>query len=79
MVQVVAHHGGGLVQQVGNLVLALPLESLLHQVDVVAPAGLDEDLAYGGALWPSQRDIPPTCRAWFFPGREGVPTSCSSS
>lgn len=38
------------VQQIRDLGLALALQCLLQQVDVVAPAGLDEDLAHGGAL-----------------------------
>lgn len=50
VVQVVAHHGGCVVQQVGDLLLALAVEGLLQQVDIVAPAGLDEDLAHGSAL-----------------------------
>lgn len=50
MVQVVAHDGFCVVQKVRGLLLALALERLLHQLDVVAPAGLDEDLLCGGAL-----------------------------
>lgn len=47
----VAHHRRRIVEQIGNLVFALALECLLEQVDIVAPAGLDEDLAYGCALF----------------------------
>lgn len=50
MIQVVAHNCDCLVQEIRDLRLALPLESFLHEVDVVAPTGLDEDLAHGSAL-----------------------------
>lgn len=39
-----------LVEQIRDLRLTLALEGFFQQVDVVAPASLDEDLANGGAL-----------------------------
>lgn len=51
MVQVISHDCCCVVQQVGDVLLVLALERLLHELDVVAPAGLDEDLLCGGALW----------------------------
>lgn len=50
MIEVVAHDCDCLVQEIRYLGLALAFESFLHEVDVVAPTGLDEDLAYGSAL-----------------------------
>lgn len=50
VVEMVAHHRSGLVQQVRGLGLTLAFEGLLQQVDVVPPTGLDEDLAHGSAL-----------------------------
>ena len=46
----VPHYRRRVVQQVGRLCLALPFEYLLHQLDVVPPGGLDEELLRGGAL-----------------------------
>lgn len=51
MVQMISHDCCGVVQKVRDLLLVLALERLLHQLDVVAPACLDEDLLCGGALW----------------------------
>lgn len=50
MVQVVAHDGGGLVEQLGDLGVGLAVEELGQEVGVVAAAGLDELLLRGGAL-----------------------------
>ena len=50
MVQVVAHHGSRLVQQLGDLAFALTLEDLCQEVGVVSPASFYELLLYGGAL-----------------------------
>lgn len=43
MVEVVAHHGCGIVEQVGDLVVVLAgADDLGKELDVVAPAGLNE-------------------------------------
>lgn len=57
VVQMVPHHRRRLVQQVGLLALALPLERLLQQVDIVPPAGLNEELLWGGALFRGNRKL----------------------
>ena len=54
VVQVVAHDGGGVVEQVGYLVVVLAVgDDLLGQVDVIPAAGLDQLLLHGGALYNS--------------------------
>lgn len=53
VIQVVAHDCHCFVQEIRDLGLALALESFLHEVDVVAPTGLDEDFAHGSALFSS--------------------------
>lgn len=50
MIQVVSHDCHGLVQEIRDLGLTLSLESFLHEVDVVAPTSLDENLTHGSAL-----------------------------
>lgn len=50
MVEVVAHDGDGLVEQLCDLGVGLALEELLEQFGVVAAAGGDELLLDGGAL-----------------------------
>jgi hypothetical protein len=50
VVKMVSHDRHCLIQQIRNLSLALALKGLLQQIDVVAPAGLDENLARGGSL-----------------------------
>lgn len=50
VVQVVAHHRRGVVEQVRDLRVRLGLEHLVQEVGVVAPAGFDEELGDRGAL-----------------------------
>jgi hypothetical protein len=50
VVEVVAHDGDGLVQQLCDLGVGLALEELLEQFGVVAAAGGDELLLDRGAL-----------------------------
>src|SRR4051794_12029271 len=50
MVQVVSHDRRRLVEQFGDLVLALAVESFRKQLRIVTTAGFDEDLLYRGAL-----------------------------
>ena len=51
VVQVVAHDGGGVVEQVGYLVVVFAVgDDLLEQIDVIPAAGLDQLLLHGGAL-----------------------------
>lgn len=50
VVEVVAHDGGGVVEELGDLGIGPALEALGQEVGVVAAAGLDEELADRGAL-----------------------------
>ena len=50
MVEVVAHDGDGLVEELGDLAVRHVGEGLGEEVGVIAAAGLDEDLLDGGAL-----------------------------
>lgn len=50
MVEVVAHDGGGLVEQLGYLLVGLALEDFGEEFGVVAAAGFYKKLLGGGAL-----------------------------
>lgn len=50
MVEVVAHDGGGLVEELCDLGVGFVLEALGEEVGVVAAACLDQELLDGGAL-----------------------------
>lgn len=60
----VTHYRHRLVQQVGLLGLALPFERLLHQLDVVPPAGLDEELLRRGALFREEPHVSSRFSEW---------------
>lgn len=51
MVEVVPHDGGGLVEEPGDFGVFLVFEELGQEFDVVAPAGFDELLLDGCALF----------------------------
>lgn len=50
MVEVVAHDGGGLVEELCDLGVGFVLEALGEEVGVVTAACLDQDFLDGGAL-----------------------------
>lgn len=57
MVEMVAHDGCGFVEQLGDFRIGLFFEQFGQELDIIAPAGFDELLLDGGALWEKTRSV----------------------
>lgn len=84
MVEVVPHDGRRTVEECGDLVVGQAVEDFAQEVGVVAPAGLDEELLWRGALLRSASAVPFPTNSSLAEGGRRVPraqelTSCSSS